>query len=132
MRRMRGFKRLIGVSEALEKLRKAVAHRIREVEEVELIDSLGRICAEDVKAMMDVPPYDRSAVDGYAIIAEDVFGASPMNPVKLKLVGRILAGSNPLTIPRIERGEAAEIMTGAPMPSNACLLYTSPSPRDRG
>jgi len=116
---MRGFKRLIGVSEALERLRKAVAHRIREVEEVELIDSLGRICAEDVKAMMDVPPYDRSAVDGYAIIAEDVFGASPMNPVKLKLVGRILAGSNPLTIPRVERGEAAEIMTGAPIPSNA-------------
>jgi len=119
LRRMKGFKRLIGVSEALEKLRKAVTHRIREVEEIELMDSLGRICAEDVKAMMDIPPYDRSAVDGYAIIAEDVFGASPMNPIKLKLVDRILAGTDPSTIPRIERGEAVEIMTGAPIPSNA-------------
>ena len=119
MRRMKGFKRLIGVSEALEKLRKAVTHRIREVGEIELMDSLGRICAEDVKAMMDIPPYDRSAVDGYAIIAEDVFGASPMNPIKLKLVDRILAGTDPSTIPRIERGEAVEIMTGAPIPSNA-------------
>ena len=72
MRRMRGFKKLVRVSEALEMLRKAVAHRICEVEEVELMDSLGRICAEDVNAVMDVPPYDRSAVDGYAIIAEDV------------------------------------------------------------
>ena len=117
--RMKGFKTLIKVSEALERFRKAVVHRIEEAEEVELMDALGRICAEDVKAVMDVPPYDRSAVDGYAIIAEDVFSASPMNPIKLKLVGKILTGSTPLTIPRIERGEAVEIMTGAPIPLNA-------------
>jgi len=116
---MRGFKKLVRVSEALERLRRAVAHRVCEVEEVELMGSLGRICAEDVSAVMDVPPYDRSAVDGYAVMAEDVFGASPTNPVKLKLIGRILAGSDPSTVPRIGRGEAVEIMTGAPMPSNS-------------
>ena len=116
---MRGFKKLVRVSEALGRLRRAVAHRVCEVEEVELMDSLGRICAEDVSATMDVPPYDRSAVDGYAVMAEDVFGASPTNPVKLRLVGRIFAGSDPSTVPRIGRGEAVEIMTGAPMPSNS-------------
>ena len=47
---MRGFKKLVRVSEALERLRRAVAHRVCEVEEVELMDSLGRICAEDVSA----------------------------------------------------------------------------------
>ena len=119
LRRMKGFKTLSGVSEALKKLTKAVVHRIGEVEEVELIDALGRICAERIKATMDTPPYDRSAVDGYAVIAEDVFGASPTNPIKLKLVGRVIAGSAPSTTPRVERGEAVEIMTGAPMPHNA-------------
>jgi molybdopterin molybdotransferase len=117
--RLKGFSRLTSVEDAREMLRRKIMHRIAEVEEAELIAAAGRVCGENVKAPMDSPAYDRSAVDGYAVVAEDTFGASPTNPVELRLVCRIELGADPSRLPEIRRGEAAEIPTGGPIPRGA-------------
>ena len=87
------------------------------VEEVAIGEAHGRVLAEDIIAAIDVPPFDRSTVDGYAVKAEDVFGAYEDRPVKLKVVGKIEAGD----IPRVEvgYGQCVEIATGAPLPRGA-------------
>lgn len=116
---MKGFSRLTSVEDARKMLRGRVTHRIAEVEEVELIAAVGRVCGEDVKAPIDSPAHDRSAVDGYAVVAEDTFGASLTNPVELRLVCRIELGADPSRLPGIKRGEAAEVPTGGPIPRGA-------------
>lgn len=120
--RMHGFKDLVKVDEALEKLRKAVTHRITDLEYVGLQSACGRVCGEEIRAPWDYPPHDRSAVDGYAVIAEDTFGASPTNPIKLKVVAEIEVRADPSTVPRITRGEAVEVMTGAPIPRGSTAV----------
>ncbi|MEM3922423.1 MAG: molybdopterin molybdotransferase MoeA [Nitrososphaerota archaeon] len=117
--RMKGFPRLTSIDDARDMLRKRITHRIMEVEEVELTAAAGRVCGEDITSPMDSPPHDRSAVDGYAVVAEDTFGASPTNPVELKLVGRIELGADPSFLPEIRRGEAVEVPTGGPIPPGA-------------
>jgi len=118
-RRMAGFQELTPLDTALQRLRATITHRITETETVRLESSLGRILAEDVTARISVPEFDRSAVDGYAVIAEDTYGAAPQNPIVLKLVTTIEPGASPLELPTIRRGEAAKIMTGAPIPRGA-------------
>jgi molybdopterin molybdotransferase len=116
---MAGFQELTPLDTALQRLRATITHRITETEMVRLESSLGRILAEDVTARISVPEFDRSAVDGYAVIAEDTYGAAPQNPIVLKLVATIEPGASPLELPTIRRGEAAKIMTGAPIPRGA-------------
>ena len=85
--------------------------------QVSLRDSFGRALAEDVRADTDLPPFDNSAMDGYAVIAEDTRGAARDNPVKLKVIGEQPAGkadAGPVT-----PGAAVRIMTGAPIPAGA-------------
>ncbi|RLG03289.1 MAG: hypothetical protein DRN61_05065, partial [Thaumarchaeota archaeon] len=117
--RMRGFRSLTPIEDAVKILGKHISHRVEEVEEVSLISALGRVCGEDVYSPIDSPAYDRSAVDGYALIAEDTFGASSTNPIRLKVIGRAETGAIPSDLPIVSRGEAAEIMTGAPIPPGA-------------
>ncbi len=89
-----------------------------EVEYVNLEDSYMRVLAEDVYAKVDVPPFDRATMDGYALRAEDTFGADELHPVKLRLSGLgINAGDS--TLPFVEKGSAVEIATGAPLPPGA-------------
>ena len=116
---MEGFPSLLSVEEALKRLRASVTHRVRELEEVGLLEAVSRVCAEDVRAPIDSPPFDRSAVDGYAVIAEDTFGASLNNPVELKMVGSAYPGMDVARLPRLSRGEALKLMTGAPLPPGA-------------
>jgi molybdenum cofactor synthesis domain-containing protein len=80
---------------------------------VALGEALGCVTAEDLVALEDVPPFDNSAVDGYAVRAGDVAGA----PVELPVAGTIAAGAPP-SIP-VEAGVAVRIMTGAPLPPGA-------------
>jgi len=80
---------------------------------VPLLDALGLVLAEDVSADRDVPPFRNSAMDGYAVRADDVARA----PAQLRVVGEIAAGGFPDRA--IGRGEAMRIMTGAPMPDGA-------------
>jgi len=87
------------------------------VERVSLLDALGRVLAEDIHAARQQPPWDNSAMDGYAVRAADVQGATPESPVRLRVVEEILAGDLPRR--RIGSGEASRIMTGAPIPEGA-------------
>ncbi|MCS7136482.1 MAG: molybdopterin molybdotransferase MoeA [Nitrososphaerota archaeon] len=118
-KRMKGFPALVSFKESKQKLAEIIKYRIIETVDVTLEDALNMVCAEDVLAPTDCPEFDRSAVDGYAVIAEDTFGSSPSNPVELKLVGRAHAGMKPSDIPKIDRGETVEIYTGAPLPEGA-------------
>ncbi len=76
-----------------------------------------RVLAADLYADTDLPPFDNSSVDGFAVHAEDLAAASPENPLRLPVIGDIPAGSNPTF--RLEPGQSARIMTGAPLPTGA-------------
>ncbi len=115
---MEGFKVLIGVDEALRMLKESVSFT-PEIIEVKVRDALGLPVAEDVVAPTDVPPFDRSAVDGYAVRALDTLGATLLNPIRLEIVGEAEAGSDPSKLPRVGEGQAAVIYTGAPLPPGA-------------
>ena len=86
-------------------------------EEISLQEAHGRILAEDVISNFNIPPFDRSTVDGYAVKSEDSFGAEENLPVHLRLVGAVNIGELPTM--NILRGEMAEIATGAPIPHGA-------------
>ena len=82
-----------------------------------LLKSCGRVLAQDISADRDLPPFRRAARDGYAVRSAEVEAATEQTPVQLKVVGEIGAGMREL--PNIRKGEAAEIMTGAPAPDHA-------------
>jgi molybdopterin molybdotransferase len=82
-------------------------------EEIDFTDAPGRILRQDVTADTDLPPFRRSAVDGFAVRARDTASV----PARLRLVGSVPAGSYPSF--RIGPGETASIMTGAPVPEGA-------------
>jgi molybdopterin molybdotransferase len=86
-------------------------------EKIEIIDSLGRVIAEDIVSEFDIPPFDRSAMDGFAIISDDTFSASKENPVLLEVIGEIKAGD--FKNFKIEKGKAISIMTGAKIPQDS-------------
>lgn len=82
-----------------------------------LAEASGRIAAESQTARCDLPPFDNSAMDGYAVLSADVRHASGTSPVTLKLAGRTAAGQAPAT--SLKPGECLRIFTGAPMPQGA-------------
>src|SRR5699024_8927867 len=84
---------------------------------VPLEESYGRILAEGLIASHDVPPFNRSAFDGYAVRAEDTTGATSDYPVHFHVLGNIGAGHT--ADKPLKKGEAYRIMTGAALPENA-------------
>ncbi len=82
-----------------------------------LLDALDLVAAEDVTAPIDLPSFDNSAMDGYAVVQADVASASGENPVHLPVVGEIGAGT--ARILALSPGTAVKIMTGAPVPAGA-------------
>ncbi|MBB4634660.1 gephyrin-like molybdotransferase Glp [Longimicrobium terrae] len=82
-----------------------------------LLDTLGRVLAEDVISPVDLPPWDNSAMDGFAARADDVRGASGASPVTLRVVDDVPAGH--FAARAVGPGEAIRIMTGAPVPLGA-------------
>ncbi|MFQ5761971.1 MAG: gephyrin-like molybdotransferase Glp [Candidatus Bathyarchaeia archaeon] len=118
-RKMEGFPSLMTADEALRVLKEHLRPRVLEAESVELTAALGRTVTADVVAPFNVPPFDRSAVEGYAVIASDTTSASVTNPVELSICGRSEAGSTPNSLPPVKRGEAVVILTGGPMPPGA-------------
>ncbi len=88
-----------------------------DAERVTLDEALGRALAEPMLATATLPPWDNSAVDGYAVLADDVSGASPSAPVILPVTDLLRAGDVPTK--SLEPGEAIRIMTGAPVPPGA-------------
>lgn len=88
-----------------------------ETEEAPLTEALGRVLAEDALAREASPPFANSAMDGYALRSADTHHASPQNPVRLRLVGEVPAGSVYPSV--VQTGEAVRILTGAPLPDGA-------------
>jgi molybdenum cofactor synthesis domain-containing protein len=86
-------------------------------EEISLLEAYNRVLKENVVSTLDIPPFNRSTVDGYAVEAADTFGAEEKQPAKLKLCGAVNVGETPKI--SVEKGEAAEIVTGAPVPDGA-------------
>jgi molybdenum cofactor synthesis domain-containing protein len=85
--------------------------------EVPLQEAHGLVLADTVTTEEDVPPFANTAMDGYAVRAEDTVGAGPGAPVRLRVVGELPAGRAPDRA--VGTGEAIRIMTGAPMPAGA-------------
>jgi molybdopterin molybdotransferase len=103
------------VEEALAVVLSGVA--VLPVERVSLLESLGRVLAEAVVAEDSLPPFANSSMDGYALRAADIAGADQENPVSLRVVADIAAGTAPEQY--LDQGMAARIMTGAPLPPGA-------------
>ncbi len=105
----------LSVAEALERVLATVS--VLGSETVSLLDALGRVLAQEVVARDSLPPFDNSSMDGFALISADIAHATPNAPVTLKVVGDVAAGKWPDF--RVARGQAARIMTGAPIPAGA-------------
>lgn len=110
---------LVSISEAVDLLAGILRGTVKlSVEEARVSSALGRILAEDVYAGINIPPFNRSAVDGYAVRAVDVVNASVYNPVELLLKGSVAAGEYPPST-CIGHGEAIRVHTGSPVPCGA-------------
>ena len=111
--RMRPFKRLLSREAAMEIIR-ANIRRVDRVERVPLEEAAGRVLAEEAVAGFNVPPFDRSSMDGYAVRAEDAYGASTFSPRRLRLIGDQHAGER--FEGEVGRGECVQVATGSPVP----------------
>jgi molybdopterin molybdotransferase len=113
---MRPFTSTISLDEARRRL-DANVRPISRTERIPLHDAGGRVAAADVQSSLDVPPFARSAMDGYAVIAADLERASKDAPVSLRVLDRIYTGQLPTVT--VHPGACAEIATGAPLPAGA-------------
>jgi molybdenum cofactor synthesis domain-containing protein len=111
------FRRLFSVDEAKMILQKSFRPRPVGIEDVLILDAHNRVLATDVVSPLDIPPFNRSTVDGYAVNASDTFGADETHSTSLRLIGRVKIGELPKV--KITKGTAAEIVTGAPIPEGA-------------
>jgi len=99
----------------------SAANPLMRQEEIALVAAEDRVLAANLYAKIDQPPFDRSALDGYALQQEDVVKASLQNPICLKVTQKIFAGD--FSDLPLQKGEAARIMTGAPIPPGAnCVI----------
>lgn len=129
--RMKGFRSRSGFDEVF----RAIDSIVRPVasEYVSLDSSLERVLYEDIISPVNVPYFDRSAVDGYAVKAEDTYGASLYNPLHLAAVGESCAGKKKLrNTSTIKKGEAVRIMTGGMMPEGADSCVMAEYAEERG
>jgi molybdenum cofactor synthesis domain-containing protein len=113
---MRPFTSTIPLDEARRRLM-ANVRPIGRSERVALSDAAGRVAARDVVSPLDVPPFARSAMDGYAVIAADTGGSTRTTPARLRVVDRVYTGEMPRA--SLQPGTCAEIATGAPVPAGA-------------
>jgi len=103
-----------------EEAKRVVDEHIEPVTRVETLnidDASGRVLAEDIVAALSIPPFDRAAMDGYAVKAKDTFNSGQFNPKVLELVGELHAGETPKK--RVNSGQCIQIATGAMMPRGA-------------
>jgi molybdopterin molybdotransferase len=108
--------RLLSVDEARNAVLAAISGPT-EPETAFLSEARGRILAEEVMSLTALPPWDNSAMDGYAIRSADVATATGEAPIRLEVIGEVRAGTAPAI--EVERGTAIRIATGAPVPARA-------------
>ena len=114
--KMRPIRSTISIEEALAIVDRA-AQPIERTERVGLAEASGRVLASAVVSGRDVPPFDRAAMDGYAVRAADTAGAGPDGPVTFRLLETVHTGRMPSR--EVTAGGCTEIATGAPMPDGA-------------
>ncbi len=100
------------------------------VERVSLPEAVGRVLAETIHAPHDLPPFDNSAMDGYAVVAADTAGADEASPVRLEVSEQVTAGQLPQQA--MSSGQAVRIMTGAPLPEGASGVVIQEQVRREG
>ena len=108
MARLKGFEKLTNVDDALQAFLTKLKPERLSSEKIPIHEALGRITAEDIKAKYNLPLFNRSAVDGYAVKAKDTFGVSAFNTKSFKL-----------TTGEVGKNEAKELWTGNPVPEGA-------------
>jgi len=111
------FRKLLTLDEAKNVIQQHFKPKNLRIEEISILEAYKRILAEDVTAALDIPPFNRSTVDGYAVKAKDTFGADENKPIELKFCGVVNVGEQPKT--KVTQGTAVEIVTGAPIPEGA-------------
>ncbi|WP_457557106.1 molybdopterin molybdotransferase MoeA [Candidatus Harpocratesius sp.] len=126
---MRPLKSLISLSKAHEILSQNL-HVIEETEVVPILDLINRVSAEEIKSDLNVPPFRRAAMDGYAVKASSTFPATDSNPIYLECIEEIHAGDVPsLTI---SSQQCMEIATGAMLPDSAdCVVPVEYTNKDK-
>jgi molybdenum cofactor synthesis domain-containing protein len=110
------FRKLLTLDEARAAIADLELTRLGN-EQVPMLKAHFRVLAEDVTSTLDIPPFNRSTVDGFAVKAADTFGADEKTPVQMKVCGIVNIGELPRVT--VASGEAAEIVTGAPIPKGA-------------
>jgi len=107
--RLRGFERLTSVDEALSIFLEALKPKRLGSVSISVEEALGRVTPQNITAPTDLPPFDRSAVDGYAVRAQDTFEASQFKPKTLQLTNTDSVGQD----------KAKQVWTGSPLPKGA-------------
>lgn len=120
--------KLVTVEQALKTIENTL--KLTDTEIISLEDAHKRVLAEDIKSKLDSPPFSRSAMDGYAVKAQDTFNSSPNNPNKLTVVDKIGAGSMSHSV--VEEGKAVKIATGAPIPQGADAVVMDEYVQEQG
>jgi len=108
------FRNLLDPNEARNKFYNHINFDIKS-EIISIDQALGRVSVKELYSPINVPPFDRAAMDGFAVLASDTKGAEENKPVELKIVGKLKAGYSFKNV--VHKGECVEISTGAPMPS---------------
>lgn len=114
---MKGFTSLLSPQEARERFLGALGISPGDAKAVPLEGALGRVLAQDLVASIDLPPFDRSAVDGWAVRSEDLLAAAEESPVELAAAGEVAMGKVPSA--HVGPGSAVRIATGAMLPLGA-------------
>lgn len=132
---------VVNKDEAVEIVKNKVSHIVPVTEKVNISSALFRVLGEDIVSAEDIPAFDRTTVDGYAVCAADTFGAGNAIPSQLEIVGEIKMGE--AADFTLKRGQCAKISTGGMLPKGAdaavmvehtdnadgiCLVYKSVSP----
>ena len=124
----KGFKHLTPTREALDIVLVKLSTHPLKPEKCLIGAALGRVLAQDIVSSIDIPSFNRAAMDGFAVRAEDTYGASATAPVFLQSVGSVPIGVVPTVI--LKRGETVSVTTGARLPegSDAVVMveYTRP------
>ena len=113
---MKPLKALLSLEEGMRILLENVSPLAR-TERVPLLEAAGRVLAEPIVAAMDVPPFPRASMDGYAVIAQDTFGAGNFKPVRLHLLEVVHAAD--IASGAVTAGTCIQVATGAPIPLGA-------------
>ncbi len=125
---MKVFHKLVSVGEARGIISGEISRIVKEAY-IDIDQSTGMICSRDVFSGYDIPPFDRSEVDGYAVMHQDVETANEDNEIRLRIAGKIMAGDS--NVYELKKGEAIYISTGALIPRGADAVVMVEDTRER-